>query len=267
MNGPSILPYLELRVLPTGRRIFVLQDIRSVAMALGMTKLVEEVDEAIAQARSCLRLEAQWNSGKVDTSEARGEAMVVDARIDKLVGEIHQVVAAFDSGEKDDPQAVSAAKLRKAVFPQGPGAVTTLTFEEQLGSLDTMLESFEGELAEDVTRLSLTSKVKKLRPLVDQFRAELEKKKPSTLSWDEVSAAQQEGQVRLGDVIVEILAANKARDPETVSRRTQLLSEYERQAQLVFEAQRRQRRVLDVHPDTGEELPPGEGEIKEADAA
>src|SRR5690606_20690897 len=126
-----------------------------------------------------------------------------------------------------------------------------------LGFMDAMQTRFANELEADIVTLNLGAKLAQLSKLVEAFRAELEKTR-ADLAWDTVLAAQNEGHELLAELFVTILAAHKARTPENEERRAALLAEYDRQDRIVFEAQRRRRRVLDVDPETGADLPPDE---------
>lgn len=250
----SLLKYFNIRRLPTGRLLFVLNDIRQVAVGLHLQGLVTEVDEAIAHAKKTLELELQWRTRKSDPSKKRGDASIIDSQIDTLLGGIQSIVSGQSVGDESDPAVPAARRFLSSIFPLGLGGITNQSFEQQLGYMDAMQLRFANELKDDVKTLGLGAKLSQLSTLVEAFRKELEKTR-NEITWNSVVAAQNEGHELLADLFVSIFACHKKRDPETLKRRAALLAEYDRQDRIVYEAQRRRRKVLDVDPDTGLELP------------
>lgn len=253
MAPGSLFPYLQMRRFPTGRRIFTLEQTRVVADK-HLPTLLPLIDQAIAHDRNTLRLEGLWSRTRGDTSTSRGEATVIDAQIDRTLVAMETVAKGQQVGPKGDLVADAATRFLKAVFPLGVQAVTQKPFEEQLGGLKMLVELFDGELEKDVKLIGVERHLAQLKPLMEQFEQQLALTKTPHITWDVVSAAQREGQELLAEVVVVILGAFHARNSATTSVREELLAEYNRQDALLREAFRRQRRPLDVNPDTGEEV-------------
>lgn len=253
----SLLKYFNIRRLPTGRLLFVLNSIRQVAVGLHLRELVAEVDAAIAHAKKTLDLELQWRTRKSDPSKRRGDALLIDSQIDTLLGGVQNIVNGQAVGDDNDPAVPAAKRFLASIFPLGLGGITNQSFEQQLGFMDAMKVRFDTELEDDIKVLGIGNKLAQLSKLVEAFRQELEKTRDD-LVWETVAAAQNEGHELLSELFVSILSAHKARTPQNAERRAALLAEYDRQDRIVFEAQRRRRRVLDIDPDTGAELPPDE---------
>lgn len=266
MATGSLFPYLQMRRFPPGRRVFTLEQMRVVAEEHSPS-LLPLIDKAIAHDRHTLKLEGLWSRTRGDTSTSRGEATVIDAKIDRTLGAMESIAKGQQVGPKDDAVAEAATKFIKAVFPLGVQAVTQKPFEEQLGALRTLLDLFDDELAEPVKLIGVDRHVTQLRPLVEQFGQELALSKTPHVTWDVVSAAQREGQELLAEVVVVVLGTHHERTPETTAIREELLAEYNRQDALLREAFRRQRRPLDVNPDSGEEVDTGLPETADEDAA
>lgn len=248
----SLFPYVNLRRFLTGRRLFIL---RQMLASLYMTPAIAElVEAAIAHDRKTLDLEYLWKQQKADTSTNRGDAVAIDLEIDQVIGAMESNVRSQIIGSPKDPVRVAAELVVKDAFPLGSKALTQQAFEEQLASVETLLKRFDGNLQEPAKLLGLGRYLQQLQPLARQFGDELRKRKSVVVRWNDVTAAQAEGQEMLAEVVAVIIGTFHRRDAETTGRRESLLAELNRQDALVRESIRRSRRVLDVDPDTGDEV-------------
>lgn len=252
MKG-SVQPYLKFRQLPTGRRIFALQQMLVEARKLEWASLVTFLEDAIRQARQTLELELRWYVTRDDRSVKRGDAVVLDVQIDGQFGAMESIAKAQAVGDTSDPDVKAAQDFVQAVFPLGLTAITQQDFEAQLQHMDLLVERFQGDLRGAVEQLGLQKQVGRLVPLVEQFRAELAKAK-EPLTFNQVRAAQQEGLERFAAAVVQVLGTYWDRDETSTARREALLAEANRQDELVAESLRRRRPVLDVDPDSGNEV-------------
>src|SRR5699024_11092442 len=99
----------------------------------------------------------------------------------------------------------AAKRLRKRLYPDGVGAITQRSFEEQLGLVDAMLHLLEGELAPDVRLVHLERHVRHMREQADALLAELARPEPEYVTYDQVRACDGALHEALCEVAVAIL--------------------------------------------------------------
>jgi hypothetical protein len=248
----EIFDYLTSRQLSTGRRLFAVKAVRAPAEGYGDAFIVKKCDASLAFDEETLRLEMAYRTGRSLDSTARGRAAEVDAEIDELLGGIYSIAEGQAVGE--DATAKKAASFLPAVFPEGLGALTGTTFEEQLAQIEALLKRFDGDLAATVDALGMRRHADGLAVLAPQFRVELEKEVDADVSYADVKKARIEGLNKFAAVVFAVLATYDGDSAEHRARRDELLSEYHRQNALITEAYRRNRRLGDVDPDTGEPI-------------
>lgn len=255
MSEPGTLqPYFSLRQLPTGRLVFSLKSMEKEARKHGLSKLVESIENAIRHGQETLDQEAAWEVVRTKRNTRRGDAMLIDNRLDrKLVG-MEAVVRGHTAGSEDSPRTLAAKRLHQELFPTGVGFFTRQSFEIQLERTARLLNKCRTTLAGDVEILGLDDHLNSIEDLNQQLRTELEKGPPEQVTWDQVRASRTEGHELLLGIVAQILGCYWQRTPEITAIREELLAEYNRQSQIVAESRRRKRPVLDVNPDTGEEV-------------
>lgn len=254
MRRRTLTSYLDMRQMPTGRRIWTCRRIAAEAIILGEAEIVEAAKAAIQHDLKTLVLERTWRGVRNKPSRARGNAQQIDRQIDARLASIHSIVNGFASGTGKGPEIEAAKKIGSKIFPVGVRDIITLAFEEQHEEVGSILDLFEGSLANEVVLLSLGGPVGELRSLHTQFGEELKRFPVEEVTWNKVSAAVSDGHEKLAASVVKILGRFSDDDPDTVEIRELLLAEYNRQQELVLESQRRRRTLRDVDHETGEEL-------------
>jgi hypothetical protein len=255
MKG-SISDYLVLRQMPPGRHVFALNQMGPVASELGLVALSAHIDAAIEKGRQALRAEFAWAQARARRTSARGKAVLVDNQADVQISAIETITRARTVGDPGEPLVVQAQEVLDQIFPRGVAPITKQRFEVQLGIMDTMLEHFHGSLSTHVTNLGLERDVARLARLVEEFRAELTVINDPAITFDKVTEARDELHQHTSAVTVLALAAFPGLDEESTRTRERLMAPINDQQARVFEARRRQRRPLDVDPETGQEIEP-----------
>ena len=265
-----LFDFLNSRQLPTGRRIFAMKAIRRAAEDFGEPGIVARCERSIAGEQEMLRLEMAYREGRSFASRARGLASEYDREIDAIwagmqgIAQGHQVL--------EGAVAQQATDLLKQVFPDGLAGLVNQPFEAQLAEMDILLERFDaptGDLAGHINTLGLRRLVDMLRVLVPKFRAELEADAAAKVTYEQVKSARLDCLDRFASVVFMVLNTYATDSAQDVERRAACLAEYHRQNASVVEAYRRQSRVPDVDPETGEPLvepDSAESEIPELDA-
>lgn len=261
----SLYDYLSIRRHPTGRMVFALGKTRLVASEEREPGLITRVDKAVTHGRSTLALERKWDGVRVTRSSRRGDAAIIDIEFDNAWKTFASLIQGQVFGPPDDPVRKAAEEVLANAFPLGVSAVTQKSYELQLEAADSILGSFDEELAPHAKLLGLTRHLDGLKSIGGRFRIELEREE-KPLAWSTVAASKVRTQELYAGVILNILGRYPDDDAASVERREALLSEVNRQDALLRDLYRRHRPALDVDADTGEVL--GEQTpVSEVDAA
>jgi hypothetical protein len=254
MDG-SLESLLNLYIFPTGRRLFALHQVRTLAHAQGFTELVEHCDATIAHDGDARELERRWafEPAVADTNPA---AQRIDVFVDRTLGAIRDhVVAQTQGAAPDDPIHADAASFLKRIFPVSVYAVTSLPYVDELAAVGDIVAQLNGELAAPVKEFGLERLVKRLADLAVQYRDALETPPQSFIEWGRVRAARGEGQGLLLEAVAIILGKHHQRTPEGTEARLSLLAPILKQNEAIGQYQRARRAVTDVNPETGEDDP------------
>lgn len=255
----TVVPYVNLRQMLVGRRLWTFKGLLEEACQdPQLHSLKPYLIEAIEHDRQTLALVLEWESVRGVRPRRRGNAQVIDAQIDAQISAIQSIVLAHTKGPDDDSMVQLAKGFMQEVFPRGVVAITKLPFEEQLARVEELQERFEGPLSGDVEALGVTKQVERLKPLISEFRKELKRVEAPALSWDDVKAAHLQGHEYLAGALIRVLGSYPGTDADSTARREAILAEMNRQQEYVREENSRSRTPVDVDPDTGVEVDPGE---------
>lgn len=242
------------RRLPVGRYIYALEDMEAIARERALPEVEKAITLALGKARKAKRLEFSYNQTRDRTSKARGKSVVLDNQIDSLISSIRNLVQGRILGDEGDAVDAAAKQILDTVYPRGVQAITQQSFEAQLATMTVMLELFRGELKEAVELTGVDREVSRLEKLVEEFRKELRVTQVSGVTYDEVQEAMAELHEHTAIVRAVCIAAYPSLGKQATQARESLLAPLVDQEERVAEAHRRQRRVLDVDPATGEEV-------------
>ena len=243
------------RHMPIGRYAYALEDMLGIARRQGLARVEEAVEIALEKAKIAKRLEFSYQQTRDQTSTARGRSVALDQQIDSLVVSIRNLVRDRIMGVDGDPVDEAAALILKTVFPRGAQPIIQQSFEAQLATMTVMLEHFRDDLAEAVTLTGVDREVNRLEQLVEEFRTELRVSQKPGVTHDELQAAIRELHEHTAIVRAVCIATYPSLEQDATEAREALLAPLVNQESRVAEAQRRHRRVLDVDPATGEEIP------------
>jgi len=90
---------------------------------------------------------------------------------------------------------------------------------------------------------------------VTAFEAALRKSPPSEITWGKVKAAGAEAQERLAELVAKIAGMFNLRTPEHATARAALLGPIMFQNDRVAQARKFRRPVVDVDPNSGNDVP------------
>ncbi len=259
-NG-SLKPYTNFYKSTNGRRIFALRQSLAVARKFGDEEIVEVIERAIEINLDSREKENVWRRARQLGEYSRTRANEIDNELDRTIGALHTQLQNIRSVYHDQPRGEQAAEILATLFPEGAGPITTLSFEDELSTVQYILESLEGRWGRDLAALGIEPLVEQLDRLADQFEDALANYDRRPVGWDEVREADERGQEAMLQVVVKVLGTYPTRSDEDVEARSELLEPILEQNARIGELHRNDRTVTDVDPETGEETPPpGEGD-------
>jgi hypothetical protein len=247
---------LNLYELSAGRRVFAANEVARRARALGLSAIESASAQVAEQGREALSLETRWREARA--TAVSPEAVRVDKALDRALGALHDVVNAHRAGFDDDsPVRKSADVLATRLFPDGAGAIVTLSFTEEVVRTEQLLGLAGGELKDDVARLGATALVQQVAELAGGLRLALEQRgeQVPVASYDQVREARARGNELIASLVVRILETALSR-PLTAEQRIELLRPVLDQNEAVRATRARRREPADVNPETGNEQTP-----------
>lgn len=239
---------IAMNLLPEGSIGWALSQLSAETLAL--PGVAERVALAKAAATRTTQTRVAWAQSK-QASEARGEATVIDAKIDRLITGISMVCRSWMRGlEADHPTHQAAAELLKATLPEGPGPVVTLSYEAELNYVQNMLRTVDaaGDLAE---RAGVAPLIAQLKVLTPKFAEELAKR-PEVIEHSLLREHEAQMQRAMAAVIVQIAAAHLSPDADAAL--AAALAPITEQIERARLARKNKRQVRDVDPETGVEV-------------
>jgi hypothetical protein len=260
----SNLVYLliDLPVFTTGRRSFAFTQTLVTARKLvearesGDVALVAQLEQALEHEAQTLQMEAAWRRSR-STSAARGEATVRDAEVDRIIGAIFSLLESAMAVKDDSDEYKAARELHGQLFPGGVAPLVQLAHEDQLAANDGLMLALTTTHKGATQTLNLGRYVEALGRANDAFRGELGKQPVPEISFDTVQAARDRGNLNLRMAVARILGASTDLTPEAEAERGSLLAPILEQVRRIRAGRRGRRRVVDIDPKTGEDLPLG----------
>ena len=244
---------INVNYLTTGRRLYALRRCLE-ALSSGEEPLGELIETAIAHDMKTSEMERSWARSR-NVSKARGEASVIDGKIDGVHGAIHGTLGNhINVLPSDDPIAAASKKIVAQIYPEGVQPVITLPFEDQLALNDNVVSRLTGDLRDDATTTGITAYVERLTTLNNAFRDELQKYQIKETGYDVIEAAQNEGNLFVRRVTAVVLGTYHQNTEEAAARRQTLLAPILDQCERVRRSRKGRRAPQDIDPETGAEI-------------
>lgn len=252
--------WLNVGVLSTGRRLFVLDQMRAEAEEMGgHEEIVARIDEAAAHDDQTHELESQWGGVRNGNFDAVGVGPV-DRRMDRAISGVRDGAELQRQGAAvDDPIHETVEAFLKAAMPEGVFAITSLPHVEQMAATEKLLARLQGPLADQVAELGLGRQVSRIEEILPLYRAALQGTGELAIDFAPVREARRRGHRYMLEIVAMVLGRyNRADDPAHRAARERLLSPLRKQLQAT-RALRGRRAGSGAGPETGEpELPAGE---------
>ena len=245
--------YLEVGVLSTGRRLFVLELMRLAAQEMGGHEdFMARIDEAAAHDEQTRELEHQWGgvrNGNFDTRVLKP----LDRRLDHIISAVRDGAEVQRQGAAPhEPIHAAVDAFLEAALPEGVFAVTSLPYVDQLSETEKLIGMLRGPLADQVAELGLERQVSRLEEIVPEYRAGLYGTGEQAIEFAPVRAARRRGHRYLLELVAMVIGRhNRADDPVHQAARAQLLTPLAKQRDAA-RALRKRRAASGADPVTGE---------------
>lgn len=252
---PAVNEVIKTYNFSTGRRLYAIGQVRRAAAELGDELITRRADEALEHDRGTLEKERRWKIAKQQKSAGRGQAAALDNRLDRVLSGMHASVAALRGAlDPDDALTQRCDRFLATYFPEGPGAITNLEFEDQLGAMKNIAEHLAEMDADEARQMHISPFREQLAALLPLFETELEEP-GEQFRFQVLRAARAVGHEKLCELIATIVAHYPGREPENVEKRQRLYAPIAEQNERVRARNaRRPSPDVEVDPETGEEL-------------
>ena len=243
----SITSLFSLYILTPGRRIYALRRVAERAKVHELQEFAPGIELAIAHDHETLDLDA------ARTERAVVEVREHDTEVDRTLGAIQSLISHFANGKSKD---ATAEALLGLLFPSGLSAHVHLPHVEQASANERVLKILEGNLHKQwLDTHGVRPLIIELRTNHDEFEAAMKARDAGTPSYDDVKEARDRGQELYLEVVAHIVS--HLRDKPEI--RDDLLEPIRAQDLRIQHYRRQRRSVVDVNPETGEELEPNDG--------
>ncbi|HWN70025.1 MAG TPA: hypothetical protein VNM90_20435 [Haliangium sp.] len=244
---------LKLNRFPLSRCLFVLEQCRDRARALDIPAIVTLSERAAARVREALDVDQRQRALRTSKfpPEAHALDQLVDAAIDGLDSYCESQMALFRSHERG----AAAARLRRALLPEGVGEIKQLPYADQHTRIAALLARAEApDVIADLALLpDITIMLGRVRELNTEYGERL-RDSEETLTRQDVRARHQECQELLYTLACLIIGHFGAL-PEHHADRDRLLEPILRENDALRERRRRRRANENTDDDGTDDIP------------
>ncbi|HWN68060.1 MAG TPA: DUF6261 family protein [Haliangium sp.] len=251
---------------PVGRRVFVQREVERRARDRGITTVADKAAQGLAHDTALLgkriRLRASFDRLYGD------DAVQLDNQVDHCVTGFDGYLESQERMFLGESRSQAAAQLRRALLPEGPGAVIRLPYAQQHAEVDALLARLEEpDLTAYLAELEdVMPRVARLQ-IVNQRYGEVLNSYQVQPSADELKAGDVIGQELLAETLVLIQAHFITNAPQDQEGRAYLLEPILRQNDAIRASRRRRRPPRDIDPDTGVDLPESDEPVEDESAS
>jgi hypothetical protein len=229
--------YIKVVDFTSGERVVILTATRDIAMRLGLTDVVQHVEQALEHERMTREFDKRW-AGQPAGRMYSQRVIELDNLTDPVLTSIRDIAVSHTKGlPANDELVVRVNEMLSELFPSGLAAVVTMSCVDQVGATEVIVDKLQTSYAPLATELGLTRRVAYLAELTVEYRAAVVNDRE--LGFPEVKAMRDQGQLALREIVAMILGQlADSRDQVKVAQRQELLEP------LGFETNRvRKRRV------------------------
>jgi hypothetical protein len=268
MKTGTTFDRVQVRTLPTGRRCLTARQIGSEAalmskepafsddQRLALTQVASLCADADAHGQTCADLERRYAADALTAAKTASPRVPIDHEADQLVTSLRDSADVFTRLPATDPDHQTASGFLDSAFPKGLKHIIQATHAEQLQRMKTLVSYCQKDGAAAVADLGLSPWVKRIAAILPAYEEAVRAMPPDAVRFPEVRAAQQEGHLKLRQVIAQVFTAFPADSDDQERHRARLLAPLDRQEAAIAAAAKRKDPAKDVNPDTGAEVLP-----------
>lgn len=264
----SLSQIIKLYLFPCGRRAYSFAKIVEVARILDWPELVDRCLKWIEHENRVSAMQRILQSQR--NNESSPELLTLDSAIDRTLGAIFRFSQEPVETLPGEPEALAGQTILDKAFPNGAAALTLLDYYEENHKVKDLLKLFEprpdgapeddkesGSLSSEIATLALTRYVEVLRERNNRFGTLLNERQAleQEVTTDTVRAAFYKGQEHLLQAVAMIMGRYPDYTDEDIEARTKLLAPVMEQQSRIATYRKSRRRVRDIDPETGEEVP------------
>jgi hypothetical protein len=248
MASSALADIISLYRSTPGRRMYALRQTRGLLPQNDVLKT--DIDTAMAHDKNVLEMMTRWQRVRSETDAWPREVIDLDREHDRLWGALSSACSAIATGfGPDSAEGTAANHILSTVFSAGVPALIHLPFIEQRERTDTWLGRLQGEMAKDVKTAGVEPIVTRIASVNTRFGALVDQRKSgSALAFSDVRDADASGEL----AFLQIVAVIVGREARNDVQRARLLAPILAQNDEIAELHRRNRKVPDVDPNTGE---------------
>jgi hypothetical protein len=244
---------VKITRFPLSRCLFVLQEIRARALARDVAEIAAQIGLAIPRVQDALDLDQRQRASR--TSRFPVEARDVDELVDASVVGLDDYCESQMSLFRGEPRAGAAARVKRALLPEGVASIVRLPYADQHTRIDALLARAQApDLLDDVALLpDMTAVLGRMRALNGHY-GEILRDHEGRLTRQDVRARQDECHELLCSVAC-LVIGHFVTLPERHADRDYLLEPILRENEALRERRRRRRADGDASQDPDGVLP------------
>ncbi|TNE45137.1 MAG: hypothetical protein EP343_28110 [Deltaproteobacteria bacterium] len=254
----SLQQFLKIYQFTSGRRLLVYRQTKKVAQKLNFTALEQHIDKAHAFELDTRKMERRWKS-QGSTSQQTIDYRPLDNALDRALSGLSKYCESYlHSMDETSDHYQSALVILETAFPNGLQAITQIPYEDELSDVESLLDDLNNvTLATHINRLGLKPMLDNIKSRHQAFYKAFSASQAPTLDYGTVRARRAQSQDMLLQMIAIILGKFYDSDSHAEPRK-ELLTPFQLQQGRISDLISRKRPVLDVDPESGEELPDSE---------
>lgn len=252
MEDLDLRTIIRINLFTTGRTFFCVSEVERIGADELTDGIRIVIDDVRAKAEVAQTKQAFWDEVPEPTEgllDPRTADAVVDTTLKAVFGVLDIAARTLPAGHELQ---VIARRVLNRHFREGHKTITALPYVDELASARRLHnEVAAADVAAAMTAMGIAPHIPLLAEQLDAYERSLRARPAGGITWDEVKRAHSAMNAEIAELVVQILAATRGQ-PE---RRTAWMAPLLRQHQEISQAWSAKRKVKDVDPKTGVELP------------
>ena len=244
---------IQLSTMPTGRIIWTLTRLASVALQRQQGWLQPHLDAPLSHARETLSMERAWRASRDVRSGARPGAAALDPKVDQALSAIYKNASTMLQTLPGTPLGDAASVVLTAYFPLGLAAVTQQPMITELIDAEAIVDGLRTTHAAQLQLLGMLPLLEHLERLLPDYSLALSQPNKRAVEFSQLAARRAQDHHNLC-VLTARLITRLDDHPDEASAIDALWAEIDASQEAVRALRKSRRVVSDVDPDTGATL-------------